>query len=200
MDVVREGADVLVLTAGPGADCARRPRPQLAGAKGIEATVAGVRRVHPLDSEALAGLLGRPSARWSRWRTTRWPAGSARPSSSSCRTEGSVLVRSRSLGLPDAFVCQGSLELLRRDVGLTAQTIADAVERLVAAWYGRSGGSPESGSWPRTPRMRLDELVLSRGLAASRTAARGLIMAGLVLVDGQVSDKAGTPVAIDGRP
>ncbi len=45
--------------------------------------------------------------------------------------------------------------------------------------------------------MRLDELVLSRGLASSRNAARALIMAGVVLVDGQVSDKAGTPVATD---
>jgi 23S rRNA (cytidine1920-2'-O)/16S rRNA (cytidine1409-2'-O)-methyltransferase len=42
--------------------------------------------------------------------------------------------------------------------------------------------------------MRLDELVFSRGLAPSRTAARALIMAGLVLLNGQVSDKAGTPV------
>jgi 23S rRNA (cytidine1920-2'-O)/16S rRNA (cytidine1409-2'-O)-methyltransferase len=52
----------------------------------------------------------------------------------------------------------------------------------------------------------LDELVLSRGLAASRTAARALIMAGLVLVNGQVSDKAGTlvdleaPLAVKERP
>jgi 23S rRNA (cytidine1920-2'-O)/16S rRNA (cytidine1409-2'-O)-methyltransferase len=42
--------------------------------------------------------------------------------------------------------------------------------------------------------MRLDELVFSRGLAVSRTSAQALIMAGLVLVNGQVSDKAGTPV------
>jgi 23S rRNA (cytidine1920-2'-O)/16S rRNA (cytidine1409-2'-O)-methyltransferase len=37
-------------------------------------------------------------------------------------------------------------------------------------------------------------LVFSRGLAPSRTAAQALIMAGLVLVKGEVSDKAGTPV------
>ncbi len=46
----------------------------------------------------------------------------------------------------------------------------------------------------RGARIRLDELVLSRGLAPSRTAARALIMAGLVLVSGEVSDKAGTLV------
>jgi 23S rRNA (cytidine1920-2'-O)/16S rRNA (cytidine1409-2'-O)-methyltransferase len=46
-----------------------------------------------------------------------------------------------------------------------------------------------------SPRARLDELVVRRGLASTRSAARGLIMAGLVLVEGQVSDKAGTPIA-----
>jgi 23S rRNA (cytidine1920-2'-O)/16S rRNA (cytidine1409-2'-O)-methyltransferase len=46
---------------------------------------------------------------------------------------------------------------------------------------------------PRRARIRLDEVVFTRGLAPSRSAARALIMAGLVLVDGQVSDKAGTP-------
>jgi 23S rRNA (cytidine1920-2'-O)/16S rRNA (cytidine1409-2'-O)-methyltransferase len=49
----------------------------------------------------------------------------------------------------------------------------------------------------RGARIRLDELLLSRGLAPSRTAARALIMAGLVLVKGELSDKAGTPVDPD---
>lgn len=38
---------------------------------------------------------------------------------------------------------------------------------------------------------------MTHGLAASRSAARGLIMAGLVSVSGRVTDKAGTPVAAD---
>ncbi|MFH0916821.1 MAG: TlyA family RNA methyltransferase [bacterium] len=49
----------------------------------------------------------------------------------------------------------------------------------------------------RSARVRLDELVVTRGLAPSRSAARGLIMAGLVRVAGTVSDKAGTPVSVD---
>ncbi|MFH1833786.1 MAG: TlyA family RNA methyltransferase, partial [bacterium] len=49
----------------------------------------------------------------------------------------------------------------------------------------------------RSPRLRLDELVVSRGLASSRSAARGLIMAGLVRVAGDISDKAGTQVPRD---
>jgi 23S rRNA (cytidine1920-2'-O)/16S rRNA (cytidine1409-2'-O)-methyltransferase len=43
-------------------------------------------------------------------------------------------------------------------------------------------------------RTRLDEMVARRGLAATKSAARSLIMAGQVLVDGQVCDKAGTQV------
>jgi 23S rRNA (cytidine1920-2'-O)/16S rRNA (cytidine1409-2'-O)-methyltransferase len=50
---------------------------------------------------------------------------------------------------------------------------------------------------PRAPRTRLDELLLTRGLAPTRSAARGLIMAGLVLVGGEISDKAGAPVSTD---
>jgi 23S rRNA (cytidine1920-2'-O)/16S rRNA (cytidine1409-2'-O)-methyltransferase len=50
---------------------------------------------------------------------------------------------------------------------------------------------------PRGARIRLDELVFSRGLAPSRNVAQAMIMAGEVLVDGQVSDKAGTAVDID---
>lgn len=38
---------------------------------------------------------------------------------------------------------------------------------------------------------------MSRGLAATRSAARGLIMAGLVTVSGRLCDKAGTAVAGD---
>lgn len=46
-------------------------------------------------------------------------------------------------------------------------------------------------------RSRLDELLVTRGLAANRSVARGLIMAGLVMVSGKVSDKAGTSIALD---
>lgn len=50
---------------------------------------------------------------------------------------------------------------------------------------------------PRTARVRLDELLLARNLAPSRSAARGLILAGLVVVDGEMSDKAGTLTPTD---
>jgi 23S rRNA (cytidine1920-2'-O)/16S rRNA (cytidine1409-2'-O)-methyltransferase len=45
--------------------------------------------------------------------------------------------------------------------------------------------------------LRLDQLLLERGLAASRERARALILAGAVRVNGQPITKAGTSVALD---
>jgi len=46
-------------------------------------------------------------------------------------------------------------------------------------------------------KVRLDQLVVSRGLAPSRERARALILAGQISVDGQVAAKAGTSVQDD---
>jgi 23S rRNA (cytidine1920-2'-O)/16S rRNA (cytidine1409-2'-O)-methyltransferase len=45
--------------------------------------------------------------------------------------------------------------------------------------------------------VRLDTLLVDRGLAASRERARALILAGNVRVNGQPASKAGTPVPAD---
>ncbi|MEC4677379.1 MAG: S4 domain-containing protein, partial [Nitrospirota bacterium] len=44
----------------------------------------------------------------------------------------------------------------------------------------------------KVPKERLDRLVFLRGLAESRERARALILGGLVIVDGNKVDKAGT--------
>jgi 23S rRNA (cytidine1920-2'-O)/16S rRNA (cytidine1409-2'-O)-methyltransferase len=46
-------------------------------------------------------------------------------------------------------------------------------------------------------KQRLDQLLVSRGLAPSRERAQSLIMAGVVLVDGLRAQKSGTPVSED---
>lgn len=48
-------------------------------------------------------------------------------------------------------------------------------------------------------KVRLDQLVVERGLAGSREKAKALILAGQVFVDGQKSDKAGREVSEDAR-
>jgi 23S rRNA (cytidine1920-2'-O)/16S rRNA (cytidine1409-2'-O)-methyltransferase len=46
-----------------------------------------------------------------------------------------------------------------------------------------------------TKRVRLDQLLVERGLAPSRTRAQSLILAGLVRVEGELADKAGEAVS-----
>jgi 23S rRNA (cytidine1920-2'-O)/16S rRNA (cytidine1409-2'-O)-methyltransferase len=49
------------------------------------------------------------------------------------------------------------------------------------------------------PKLRLDLLLVERGLAPSRERARALILAGQVTVDGQMVPKAGTAVSTDSQ-
>src|SRR2546430_786580 len=44
------------------------------------------------------------------------------------------------------------------------------------------------------PKIRLDVLLVSRGLAPTREKAQAVILAGLVVVEGRRADKAGAPV------
>jgi 23S rRNA (cytidine1920-2'-O)/16S rRNA (cytidine1409-2'-O)-methyltransferase len=50
---------------------------------------------------------------------------------------------------------------------------------------------------PKTPKVRLDCLLVARGLAKSRERAQALILAGVVLVGDRLADKAGIPVPED---
>jgi 23S rRNA (cytidine1920-2'-O)/16S rRNA (cytidine1409-2'-O)-methyltransferase len=50
---------------------------------------------------------------------------------------------------------------------------------------------------PKVPRIRLDSLLVQRGLVESGEKARALILAGQVHVAGHGADKAGTMLAID---
>ena len=52
-------------------------------------------------------------------------------------------------------------------------------------------------TWGKHLKVRLDRLLLERGMAASRERAQALILAGKVLVDGQKIEKAGTGVEGD---
>jgi 23S rRNA (cytidine1920-2'-O)/16S rRNA (cytidine1409-2'-O)-methyltransferase len=58
--------------------------------------------------------------------------------------------------------------------------------------------SPTSAPAPNAPqRIRLDRLIVDRGLVETRQKAQAMIMAGLVLVDGKLLDKAGVLVHQD---
>ena len=49
----------------------------------------------------------------------------------------------------------------------------------------------------RVAKIRLDQLLVDRGLAESREKAKALILAGQVLVDGQKGDKPGHTIPAD---
>src|SRR4029077_10698746 len=54
-------------------------------------------------------------------------------------------------------------------------------------------------SMKASTKVRVDQLLVERGLADSREKARALIIAGDVLIDGQKSDKPGRSVASDSQ-
>ncbi|MSQ40347.1 MAG: TlyA family RNA methyltransferase [Dehalococcoidia bacterium] len=56
---------------------------------------------------------------------------------------------------------------------------------------------PRGAGTKTAGKVRLDRLLVERGLAESPERAQALVMAGSVLVDGQVVDKPGTPVPPD---
>jgi 23S rRNA (cytidine1920-2'-O)/16S rRNA (cytidine1409-2'-O)-methyltransferase len=49
----------------------------------------------------------------------------------------------------------------------------------------------------KIPRIRLDDLLVGRGLAMNREQAQALILAGAILVSDRPLDKAGTPIPAD---
>ena len=51
----------------------------------------------------------------------------------------------------------------------------------------------------KTPKTRLDDLLVERGLAMSRQHAQALILAGTILVGDRPAEKAGTPVPVDAQ-
>jgi 23S rRNA (cytidine1920-2'-O)/16S rRNA (cytidine1409-2'-O)-methyltransferase len=84
----------------------------------------------------------------------------------------------------------------RRSILLTssARDASTPCTELVAATLVVVGQSRKS--WERFLKIRLDKLLLERGLTRSRERAQALILAGKVLVGGQKIEKAGTDVDV----
>jgi 1-deoxy-D-xylulose-5-phosphate synthase len=128
VDLVRTGSDVLFLTVGPVISLAEEAADLLAQ-KGLTATVAGVRRLHPLDAEALCPLVAAHRVVVTVEENVL-AAGFGSAVLEMMADAGIHRPLGRA-GLPDAFVGQGPVDLLRRDVGLTAEALGAMARGLV---------------------------------------------------------------------
>ncbi|MCE5254008.1 MAG: 1-deoxy-D-xylulose-5-phosphate synthase [Actinomycetia bacterium] len=128
VDVVRRGSDVLFLTVGPIIRVAEQAA-DLLSQEGLSATVAGVRRLHPLDEEVLTPLvLAHRVVVTVEENVLAAGFGSA---VLEMMAEAGIHRPLARAGLPDAFVGHGPVEMLRRDVGLSADALSALAWGLV---------------------------------------------------------------------
>jgi 1-deoxy-D-xylulose-5-phosphate synthase len=128
VEELRIGRDVLFLTAGPVAHLALEAAETLCR-QGVEATVAAVRRVHPLDKEALCDVLtAHPAVVTVEDNSVAGGFGSA---VLELMADEGIMMPAARAGLPDAFVAHGPVDLLRRDIELTAEALAADALRLL---------------------------------------------------------------------
>ncbi len=130
VEVLREGDDLLILGLGPLVQSALEAADRLSKS-GIHASVANVRRIHPLDVDGLYDLLVAHPAVLTLEDNVL--AGGFGSSVLELMMERAICKPVQRLGLPDAFVGHGPLEVLRCDIGLDVESIAESATRLVGS-------------------------------------------------------------------
>jgi 1-deoxy-D-xylulose-5-phosphate synthase len=127
--VVREGHDVLLLGVGPEVRLAEEAAAVLEQ-HGISATVAAVTRVRPLEADVLKALAVRH--RGIVTVEDNALAGGFGSALLELLADRDVDRPVKRAGLPDSFVRHGPVDLLRRDVGLTAESVVEAAEAVLS--------------------------------------------------------------------
>ncbi len=133
VELLQKGNDLALLALGPAVSMAQEAAALLAR-QGISATVANVRRAHPLDAPAIISL-----AQAHRGLVTiedNALAGGFGSAVLERLNDQGILTRVARIGLPDEFVEHGPLQALRRKVGLDPEAIAAAGAGLLS---GRRG-------------------------------------------------------------
>jgi 1-deoxy-D-xylulose-5-phosphate synthase len=128
VEVLREGSDVLLLAVGPEVRLAEEAA-EVLGREKIQVTVAAVTRVRPLDVDAITSLVERH--RGVVTVEDNVLAGGFGSSILEMLMDAGIQRPVLRTGLPDAFVKQGPVELLRKDVGLTAESVAASARTLL---------------------------------------------------------------------
>ncbi|MDH5526006.1 MAG: 1-deoxy-D-xylulose-5-phosphate synthase [Nitrospirota bacterium] len=127
-ETLRKGADMTILSVGtlayPALDAAER-----LAAEGISARVVDARFVKPLDEEA---VLEAAETGYLLTVEENALAGGFGSAVLECLERHNVTARVKRLGIPDRFIEQGPQPVLRADLGLDAEGIADAARLLVA--------------------------------------------------------------------
>jgi 1-deoxy-D-xylulose-5-phosphate synthase len=129
VDVVREGKDVLLLGVGPEVRVAQEAADLLKKLH-VSATVAAVTRLHPVDEDTLKALVVRHRAVVTVEDNAL--AGGFGSSLLELLADWGLQRAVKRAGLPDEFVSHGPVELLRRDVGLTAESVANAAKAALS--------------------------------------------------------------------
>jgi len=135
-EILSRGDNLAILATGAGVQIAREAAILLASS-GISATVVNVRRLHPLDSEALLGILESHSAAVTVEENAL--AGGFGSAILELLKDADLAVPVARVGLPDRFVDQGPVELLREIVGLTPENVSRVGLALL-------NGNPTAGS------------------------------------------------------
>lgn len=139
VETLRSGSGIAVLAVGPLVYAALEAAEKLAkgeadsegrGLPPLDPSVIAVRRVRPLTGEDLAAVLEGHSAVVTLEDNAL--VGGFGSAVLEVMAESDLWRPLLRLGLPDAFVGHGPVETLRREVGLTAQDIADAIRRLAS--------------------------------------------------------------------
>jgi len=134
VDVVKKGKEVLLLGAGPEVNLCQEAGILLA-AEGVEATVAAVTRIRPMDEETLLDLVAAHEVVVTVEDNAL--AGGFGSALVELLGERDIRVPVKRIGLPDVFVGHGSVELLRRAIGLTGARISEAALDAVSTRVGR---------------------------------------------------------------
>ena len=186
-ELVREGADIGIIAVGPMVYTALEAAERLTG-HGIDAAVLNLRFIKPIDVEAIVELA------LATRRIITIEEGSLAGGVGSAVLEvladrGITDVRVTRLGVGDEFIEHGSVSKLRELCGLTASHLVDAALTLT----GNTAQNLALGEeW--LEKVRLDALLVTRGLVDTRTRARQAIIEGKIAVDGEVQLRPGVRV------
>ena len=130
VEVIREGSEVLLLATGSGVRLAEEGAAILSE-RGVDATVANVRMISPLDEDALVPLLEAHSAVVTVEENT--VVGGFGSGVADLLQRAGLQRPLGMIGLPDEFVTHGDLPSLHAHVGFTAERVAESAASLLVS-------------------------------------------------------------------